>query len=97
MEKEKEKKIIAGAGIAGGMGLLLYLLLRKKPEPGMANLFGQVTDAENGEGIYGIQVSFNKYLAVTKSDGYYLIENITPGEYEVTFSDPLERYETLVV
>lgn len=100
MEKDKEKKIIAGA-IAGGLALLLLLLKRGEaappPPPGMANLYGKVTDTQTGQAIQGIQVSFNGYSGVTESDGYYLVESITPGKYEVTFSDPLGRYETLVV
>ena len=99
MEADKKKKI-AGAGILGG--ILLFLLIKRahgipEPPPDKANLYGKVTNAQTGKAIQGIEVSFNGYAGVTQSDGYYLIENIIPGAYAVTFQDPLGRYETLVV
>lgn len=101
MEKDKEKKIIAGAGILGGIGLLLLLLKRGEaappPPPGMANLYGKVTDAQTGSPIQGIEISFAEYGAVTQPNGYYLIEGINPGGYEVTFHDPLARYQSVVL
>jgi hypothetical protein len=99
--EESKKKMIAGAGIASGIALIL-LLLRKgggapPPPPGMANLFGQVTDAETSQPIEGIEVSLAEYSAVTEQNGYYLIEEIAPGGYEITFNDPLGRYEILIL
>jgi hypothetical protein len=134
MDKDK-KKIIAGAGILGGAGLV-YLLTRKGAAvepvctlgetkcigndlcvcnvqgqwetsvkdsptcaviPGTAVLDGQVTSAQSGAAIEGIQVSCNGYSGVTEADGRYRIENIPPGNYTVTFTDPLGRYETKVI
>jgi hypothetical protein len=98
--EENKKKIIAGVGIATGIALLL--LLSKKgegappPPPDRANMYGQATDALTGHPIEGIEVSFAEYSGVTGSNGYYLIEDIIPGVYEVTFSDPLGRYESAV-
>lgn len=99
MEADKKKKI-AGAGILGGI-VLLYLLMRKphipQPPPDKATLYGKVTNAQTGKAIQGIEVSFNGYTGVTQANGYYLIENITPGAYTVTFQDPLGRYELVTL
>jgi hypothetical protein len=99
--EENKKKMIAGAGVAGGIALILLLLKKgggaPPPPPGMANLFGQVTDAETSQPIEGIEVSLAEYSAVTETNGYYFIEEIVPGGYEVRFDDPLGRYETLIL
>jgi len=101
MEKEK-KKVAAAAGIIGGIGIA-YLLLRKRlppvppPPPGMATLHGKITDAKSGAAIQGIEMSFDGYAGASDATGYYLIENINPGAYPVTFSDPLGRYESLTL
>ena len=63
---------------------------------GTAVLYGVVTDTDIGSPIEGILVSCDGYAATTASDGTYRIENIPPGTYTVTFSDPLERYMTEV-
>jgi hypothetical protein len=63
------------------------------PPPGMANLHGKVTDGQTGQAIQGIEVSFNGRFGTTQANGRYLIENIIPGGYEITFYDPLGRYE----
>ena len=101
MEADKKKKI-AVAGILGGIGLLFLLLKRghakpPPPPPGKATLYGKVTNDQTGKAIQGIEVSFNGYAGVTQSDGYYLIENIIPGAYAVTFQDPLGRYEPVTL
>lgn len=101
METDKKKKI-AVAGILGGIALL-FLFLRRghaappPPPPGKATLYGKVTDNQTGKAIQGIEISFDGYSGVTQSDGYYLIENIAPGEYAVTFCDPLGRYEPVTL
>jgi hypothetical protein len=61
--------------------------------PNTAVLYGQVTDAQSGAAIEGIQVSCDSYAGVTEADGQYRIESIPPGDYAVTFTDPLGRYE----
>lgn len=101
MDKDK-KKIIAGAGILTGIGLLFLLLKRGEagpppPPPGKATLYGRIIDAHTSNVIQGIEVTFDGYAALSDATGYYLIENITPGEYPVTFYDPLGRYEQLIL
>jgi hypothetical protein len=95
-----KKKFVVGAGIAGGLALLCLLLKKgapPSPPPGMANLYGQVTNALTGQPIEGIEINFAEYSAITEQNGYYLIEGITPGGYEIRFDDPLGRYETLIL
>jgi hypothetical protein len=100
MDKETKKKVGIGAAIAG---LIAVLFLRKTqaapppPPPDKASLYGLVTDEVSGQGIQGIQVSFADYATVTKANGYYVIENITPGSYQVTFYDPSGIYQTAVL
>lgn len=65
--------------------------------PGTAILDGQVTDAQTGAAIQGIQVSCDSYSGITEADARYRIENIPPGDYAITFTDPLSRYETKVI
>ena len=101
MEADKKKKI-AVAGILGGIGLLFLLLKRghakpPPPPPGKATLYGKVTDAETGQPIEAIEVTFNEYAAVSDQSGYYAINNIEPGIYSITFTDPQGRYETAEV
>jgi protocatechuate 3,4-dioxygenase beta subunit len=95
---QKQKKLAAGAGAAGGLVLLLLLLKKGEgaPPPPPANLYGKVTDVQTGQPIEGIEVSFAEYYGITGSNGYYLIEGILPGGYEVAFYDPLGRYESAV-
>jgi hypothetical protein len=62
--------------------------------PDTAVLYGQVTDAQSGAAIKGIQINCDNYSSVTEADGQYRIESIPPGDYAVTFTDPLGRYET---
>ncbi len=62
-----------------------------------AVLYGTVKDAVTREVIEGILVDCNGYTGTTGSDGMYRIEDIPPGEYSVSFSDPLGRYEEKVI
>jgi hypothetical protein len=67
------------------------------PTQDTAALYGQVTDAQSGAAIEGIQISCNGYSGTTGADGRYRIENISPGDYTITFTDPLGKYETLTL
>jgi hypothetical protein len=62
--------------------------------PGTAILYGQVTDALTGDLIQGIHVSCDSYGGVTEADGRYRIENITPRDYTITFTDPQGTYKS---
>jgi len=65
--------------------------------PGTAILYGTVTDKTTGSPIEGISVNCDSYPGTTALDGTYRIENIPPGAYTVTFTDPLGRYEEKVM
>jgi thermitase len=53
---------------------------------------GQVTDAEDGSAIFGVQVTDSTRAALTDADGSYAIDNVPPGTYQVAASK--EGYET---
>lgn len=61
--------------------------------PDTAILYGKVTDTQ-GVAIEEIQVACDSYTGTTEADGQYRIENIPMGEYSVTFTDPLVRYQS---
>ncbi len=73
-----------GLGL-GALGLLALVALARAPgPPGLANLYGFITDAETGApiaGVYGtVYQDYNtktdKYDFTTDSSGYYLIKNM---------------------
>lgn len=64
------------------------------PPPGLATLWGIVTDANTGNPIEGIDVSLGDWSATTTSDGRYEFADVEPGTYTLIFSDPLGRYQT---
>jgi len=91
--------IAAGAGAAIGIGALLYFLTRVEaapptPPPGLANLYGKVTDAVTGRPIPQVQVTLNGLEAYTNAGGNYAFADLEPGEYILQFSK--EGYEPLV-
>jgi len=57
-----------------------------------AELFGNVTSAATGAPISGASIQLvgydnpNNYQATTDVDGYYDIQGIAPGQYDVTVS-----------
>lgn len=87
------KSKIAIAGGAVGTAVIGILLLARgakakppPPSPGMANLYGKVTDSVSGKGIPGVSVSVNGYSTMTDATGYYEILEIVPGSYAAQFS-----------
>jgi len=91
--------IAAGAGAAVGIGALLYFLTRVEaapptPPPGLANLYGKVTDAVTGRPIPQVQVTLNGLETYTNAGGNYAFADLEPGEYILQFSK--EGYEPLV-
>jgi len=106
MPKDGRKAAIAlgaGVGIAG----LIYAVTRpakavppEQPPPGLASLYGVVTDAETGKPISGVHVSLwdtarTELIASTSTNrlGSYQITNIYPGNYIAEFSK--DGYETV--
>ena len=87
------RKISPVVVIAGGLGLALagalvvYAIARAapgvppEPPPGLANLYGIITDAETGEPIAGADITVyqdydtdtSEYHATTDGQGYYQI------------------------
>ena len=91
--------VIVGLGAAGAaaIGLGLWLLTRKPKEPeppeaGMANLYGVVIDAQTKKAIPGAMVTLADVVVYTDSSGAYIHEDITPGNYTISFD--AEGYET---
>jgi len=82
------RKVAIGVGLAAAVaGILLLTAWKKKPgppeppPPGVANLYGFITDAETGEPIVGVDMTVYQdydmetatYHATTNSQGYYQI------------------------
>ncbi len=51
-------------------------------------LHGYVSDASNGEPVAGaiIQVVNSAFMEISKEDGYFTIENLPPGTYDISVS-----------
>ncbi len=86
-----------GAGIATAVTVGLYAWARAAPPappPGLANLYGKVTDAVTGEAIPGVLVTLDGMQIYTDSGGNYSFTDLEPGEYVLQFSK--DGYGTLV-
>lgn len=76
--------VVAGAGLAAGAA---WLLTRKTKaaDPGLANVFGIISDSVTGNPIAGVQI-----LLITNTfsnqAGNYSFMNVEPGSYTITFS-----------
>ena len=86
------KKAAIGLGVVAAAITGVILISRKAkaappppPEPGLANLYGIVTDAESGQPISGVSVALDSHSDFTKNDGSYIFSNIAPGSYSITF------------
>lgn len=64
------------------------------PPPGLANLYGKVTDAVTGDPLPGVLVTLNDLEVYTDAGGNYIFDDLEPGEYVLQFSK--EGYETAV-
>jgi len=92
-----KKKLAAGLGIAGAaVGIILLATGAKAtpPEPGLANLYGKVTDAMTGNKIPDVLVSLDGLETITDAAGNYAFTGLEPGAYALTFQK--EGYETAV-
>jgi len=84
-----------GLGVLGTVALVaLARAAPPEPEPGLANLYGVVTDAETGNPIPGVLVALNGLQVYTDAGGNYLFGDLEPGEYLLQFSKA--GYETAV-
>ena len=102
-EEKREGKgvpaVLLVLGASAAAAAALYFATRAKaapepPPPGLANLYGVVTDAETGQAISGVLVSLNGWTVSTDSSGYYAFIEMEPGAYVLQFSK--ENYETAV-
>ncbi|GAI66910.1 unnamed protein product [marine sediment metagenome] len=85
-----------GLGLVAVVGIaaLAFAAPEEPPEPppGLANLYGKVTDAVTGDPIPSVLVSLNGLEVYTDAGGNYIFEDLDPGEYLLQFSK--ENYET---
>ena len=88
----KKGAVVLGVSVLVS-GLLFWLNKKTKaappqpPPPGLANLYGKVTDASTNQPIAGVQVTLGGIgQAITNPAGNYAFLNITPGNYFATFS-----------
>lgn len=88
--------IPVGLGLAAALGMaaLAWAAPPEEPEPGLANLYGKVADAETGNPIPDVLVTLNGMQTYTDSGGNYTFTNLDPGEYVLQFSK--EGYESAV-
>lgn len=99
-KEDKGKKALIILPIFGGLGALLYFLFRRRPPtppPDKAILYGKIIDAETTSPIPGIQVTVDGYAGVSDSKGNYLVENIEPSTYPVSFTDPQGQYQSVII
>jgi hypothetical protein len=94
-EKKKISPLLVagiGAGAAIATGAALYLITRAEaapptPPPGLANLYGFVTDALTGLPIPQVQVTLDGLVRYTGTEGQYEIRDLVAGQtYHLNFS-----------
>ncbi len=99
----EERKISPGAVVAAGIGLgvvavvgiaALAMAAPPAPPPGLANLYGKVTDAVTGNPISGVLVVLDGLQVFTDAGGDYAFADLETGEYRLEFSKA--GYQTLV-
>ncbi|GAJ18606.1 unnamed protein product [marine sediment metagenome] len=84
-----------GLGLAAIAGIAaLAWAAPPTPPPGLANLYGKVTNAVTGNPLPGVLVTLNGLTVSTDAGGNYIFEDLEPGEYVLEFSKA--GYETLV-
>ncbi len=85
---------MADIAIVEGTNELNIQMVPVAVPPGLANLYGRVTDAETGAPIVGMVGIYAGRIITTDADGVYLLTELTPGSYTIKF-DVLD-YETLI-
>lgn len=91
-EKVKSRGIIIGLVIAGALIYALTKPVRAAPLPGLANLYGRITDSETGNPIAGALVTLNGMSVYTDSGGNYAFIDLELGSYSGSASKA--GYET---
>jgi len=89
-EKKEERKISpAIAIIPVGFGLAalgaIAMAALAKAAPGLANLYGKVTDSSTGAAIAGVTVTIDSKTTTTDSTGAFGFSGLAPGTYVMTF------------
>ena len=82
------------AALAGVAAMAFAAPGPPEPPPGLANLYGVVTDAVTGQPISGVLVSLNGLQVYTDAGGNYIFDDLDPGGYVLQFSK--ENYETAI-
>ena len=87
------RKAAIGIGVAGiVVGGVLYAASREKKPPGLANIYGVVTNVDTGEPIAGADVIVASPMIVsTDADGYYEVLGLETGTYHIRIEK--EGYE----
>lgn len=83
---------VAGAAVAGIYALSRAWAAPPTPPPGLATLYGTVTDAIAGNPIFGVLVTLDGMQVYTDSGGHYAFTDLEPGSYVLQFSK--DGYET---
>ena len=90
---ESKGKGIGISIIALASALALWLWSRgaeaappEPPPPGLANLYGKVTDTLTGKAISNVLITLNGLQASTDSNGNYTLVNLEPGGYVLMFT-----------
>ncbi|MBA7683773.1 hypothetical protein ES703_92158 [subsurface metagenome] len=82
------------AAVAGVAALAFAAPGPPEPPPGLANLYGKVTDTVTGDPISAVLVTLNGLEVYTDAAGNYIFEDLDPGEYLLQFSK--DGYETAI-
>jgi hypothetical protein len=93
-EKTALKVLGVGAAVVG-VGWLVSKAVAAPP--GLARLWGMVTDADTGQPVSGIEVTLDGLATTTNGGGGYEFARVEPGIYSVMFTDPLGRYQSQIL
>jgi len=90
-ERRISPAVVIGIGAVIGIvaAIGIYTLARAAPPtppPGLANLYGKVTDAVTGRPKPQVRVTLNGLEAYTNAGGNYAFADLEPGEYILEFS-----------
>ncbi|MBA7478566.1 hypothetical protein ES707_13993 [subsurface metagenome] len=72
-----------GLAVVLGMAALARAAPPEEPEPGLANLYGRVTDADTGASIPGALVTADSLQTYTDAAGDYSFADLDTGSYRI--------------